>query len=54
MKKWQVYVDHETIIYDIDAETKEEAEKKAMELNGRYKEVEVCSVDAMEAQNDSR
>ena len=44
--QWDVFVDHETIIYDIEAETQEEAERLALEQNGMRRTVDVCSVEA--------
>jgi len=52
MKEYEVFVDHETIVYKVMADSKEEAEEKALWLNGKRREVEVSNVEAWELEDE--
>lgn len=44
--KYKVFADHETIIYEVEAKSKSEAEDKVILLNGQRKKVDLVSVEA--------
>lgn len=48
MKTYQVYVDHETIIYQVEANSINEAQEEAIRQDLLKDSIEICSTEAVE------